>query len=229
VRAINLLPRDDKRRGPDAGKPSPIVLTAIIGAVLVTALLCGLFLMAHSKVTQKQAALDGKQQELGAIPKPATDVVARADAIVADKQARISALNAALARRVAWDRVLREFALVLPSDVWLMKLSGEPPTLSTALTPAPPSTSTSTATPAGGATTSGSEASPTAGSDGSVMFQIEGFTYSQGGVARLLTRLQVIPDFENVQLLSSEAEQQGGRNIIHFRLGADIRQPGGAS
>jgi hypothetical protein len=61
------------------------------------------------------------------------------------------------------------------------------------------------------------------------MFQIEGFTYSQGGVARLLTRLQVIPDFENVQLLSSEAEQQGGRNIIHFRLGADIRQPGGAS
>jgi Tfp pilus assembly protein PilN len=224
MRAINLLPRDDKRRGGSA-KPNAIVLTAIIGAVIVTALICGLFLMAHGTVTQKQAALEGLQHELAAIPTPATDVVARSDALVADKQARISALNAALARRIAWDRVLREFAMVLPSDVWLMKLSGEPPTLSTALAGPAPAAST----PSGTAAPGSSQAPPGAGSDGTVMFQIEGFTYSQDGVARLLTRLQVIPDFQNVQLLMSEATKQGGRNIVHFRLGADIRQPGAGS
>src|ERR671933_117739 len=168
MRAINLLPRDDNRRSAAPPPvPTSVLLTAMIGAVVVTALLCGLFLMAHSKVTERQAALEGLQQELSAIPAPAADAVARSDALVADKQARITALNAALSRRVAWDRVLREFALVLPDDVWLTKLTGDAPTASTA-------TTTETTTP-----------SATVASDGSVMFQIEGFTYSQNGVARL--------------------------------------------
>jgi Tfp pilus assembly protein PilN len=223
MRAINLLPKDDKRR---AGPPIPrnVLLTLVIGAVVVTALLCGLFLMAHGKVTQRQATLDGLQSELSAIPTPATDAVARSDALAVDKQARIAALNAALARRVAWDRILREFAMVLPDDVWLMKLSGDPPLLSTAT-----EGSGAKQVSAADAAAAGVQAPAGAGTDGSVMFQIEGFTYSQNGVARLLSRLQVIPDFEHVQLLTSDAEQQGGRQIIHFKVGADIRSPGGGS
>jgi Tfp pilus assembly protein PilN len=224
VRAINLLPRDDKRRSATSAIPNSVLLTAIIGAVVVTALLCGLFLMAHGKVAQRQATLDGLQHELSAIPTPATDAVARSDALVADKQARITALNAALARRVAWDRILREFAMVLPDDVWLMKLSGDPPTLSTAAPGSEPKQVS-----AADAAAAGVQAPAGAGTDGSVMFQIEGFTYSQNGVARLLSRLQVIPDFEHVQLLTSDAEEQGGRQIIHFKVGADIRPPGGGS
>lgn len=224
MRAINLLPRDDSRRSTGAPIPTPVLLIGVIGAVIVTALLSGLFLTAHGKVTQKQATLDGLQHELSEIPTPAQDVVARSDALVADKQARITALNAALARRVAWDRVLREFAMVLPDDVWLLKLNGEPPTLSTAAAGSEPKTAT-----AAEAAAAGVQAPPGAASDGSVMFQIEGFTYSQNGVARLLSRLQVIPDFEHVQLLSSEAEEQGGRQIVHFTLGADVRPPGGRS
>jgi Tfp pilus assembly protein PilN len=221
MRAINLLPRDDKRK-PATSIPNTVLLTGIIGAVVATALLCGLFLMAHGKVTQKQARLDGLQHELSAIPTPATDQVARSDALVADKQARISALNTALSRRVAWDRVLREFAMVLPDDVWLMKLNGDAPTLSTAAAGSEPKQAT-----AAEAAAAGVQAPAGAATDGSVLFQIEGFTYSQNGVARLLSRLQVIPDFENVQLQTSDAEEQGGRTIIHFKLGADIRPPGG--
>jgi Tfp pilus assembly protein PilN len=224
MRAINLLPKNDKRRGATSAIPNSVVLTAIIGTVVVTALLCGLFLMAHGKVAQKQATLDGLQHELSAIPTPATDAVARGDALVADKEARIAALNAALARRVAWDRILREFAMVLPDDVWLMKLNGDPPTLSTAAPGSEPKAVT-----AADAAAAGVQAPAGAGTDGSVMFQIEGFTYSQNGVARLLSRLQVIPDFQNVQLLTSDAEVQGGRKIIHFKVGADIRPPGGGA
>src|SRR5919202_3114660 len=185
MRAINLLPRDDKRKsGPKP--PNAILLTGIIGAVVVTALLCGLFLMAHGGVSSKQAELDGLQHELAAIPTPAQGQVARSYALAADKQARITALNAALARRVAWDRVLREFAMILPDDVWLQKISGQPPTLSTSLTgPTPAATTPSAA----GAAASGVAAPPNAATDGDVMFVVEGYTYSQDGVARLLSRL----------------------------------------
>ena len=225
MRAINLLPRDDKRKsGPKP--PNAILLTGIIGAVVVTALLCGLFLMAHGGVSSKQAELDGLQHELAAIPTPAQDQVARSDALAADKQARITALNAALARRVAWDRVLREFAMILPDDVWLQKISGQPPTLSTSLTgPTPAATTPSAA----GAAASGVAAPPNAATDGDVMFVVEGYTYSQDGVARLLSRLQVVPDFEHIQLLSSDGAEVNGRGIYHFKVGTDIRQPGGGA
>lgn len=224
MRAINLLPRDDKRKsGPRAA--NAIALTGVIGGVLVTALLCGLFLMAHGGVRSKQAELDGLQHELAAIPTPAQDQVARADAVAADKAARITALNAALARRVAWDRVLREFALILPDDVWLQKVSGQPPTPSTSLTGPTPASPTSAAD----AAASGVAAPPNAATDGNVMFVIEGYTYSQDAVARLLARMQVVPDFEHIQLLSSDSAQLSGRQIVHFKVGADIRQPGGGA
>jgi Tfp pilus assembly protein PilN len=225
MRAINLLPRDDKRKG-GPKPPNAVLLTGIIGAVVVTALLCGLFLMAHGGVSSKQAELEGLQHELAAIPTPAQDQVARSDALAADKQARITALNAALARRVAWDRVLREFSMILPDDVWLQKLSGTPPTLSTSLTgPTPAATTPSTAD----AAAAGVAAPPSSATDGEVMFVIEGYTYSQDGVARLLSRMQVVPDFEHIQLLSSDGAQVNGRSIYHFKVGADIRQPGGGA
>jgi Tfp pilus assembly protein PilN len=227
MRAINLLPRDDKRRSAGSKPANALVLTGVIGGVVVTALLCGLFLMAHGKVRSKQAELVGLQHELSAIPVPAQEQVARSDALVADKQKRITALNTALARRVAWDRVFREFAMVLPDDVWLLRLSGEPPTLSTSLTgPAPASSSTSSAAAAAAA---GAQAPPNVGTDTEVMFMAEGYTYSQNGVARLMARMQVIPDFEHIQLLSSEQAVIAGRTVYHFRVGADIRQPGGGA
>lgn len=222
MRAINLLPRDDKRRG-RSGPPNAVVMTGIIGAVVVTALLCGLLVMAHGKVKSKQAELTGLQQELAAIPQPAQDQVNRADALAADKQARITALNAALERRVAWDRVLREFSMVLPDDVWLLRLSGQPPTLSTSQT-GPASSSSAAASSTPGAPTPSPEST-----DLNVMFLVEGFTYSQSGVARLMSRMQVVPDFEHVQLLSSTRADENGRAIYHFRVGADIREPGDGS
>jgi hypothetical protein len=121
--------------------------------------------------------------------------------------------------------VLREFAMVLPDDVWLLRVTGQPPTLSTALTgptPAAPSAGGSSAA-------TGAAAPPNVATDTEVMFMAEGYTYSQDGVARLMARMQVVPDFEHIQLLSSERAVLGGRAAYHFRVGADVRQPGGGA
>ena len=207
MRAINLLPKDDARRGPQ--KRQWVVLVPVVLAVLLTAVFSAMFLSASGKVKDKQSQLAQLQDELHAIPTPNADRVKTQSALAADKQARVTALSAALSRRVAWDRVFRELSLVLPNDVWLATISAKAPVpSSTAI--APPAT-------AAGATTAATE------------FTIDGFTYSHDAVARLLTRLAVIPDLVNVQLQQSTLTKLGTANAVHFVIVADVRRPGGGS
>ena len=58
---------------------------------------------------------------------------------------------------------------------------------------------------------------------------LDGYTYSQPAVARLLTRLAVIPDLVNVQLQQSTATKIGSTPVVHFTIAADVRKPGGGS
>ena len=210
MRAINLLPRDEKRRAGPA-LPTPVAVTALVSLTVVTVLLCGLFLSAHRNVSARQLELTQKDAELAAIPVPAQSQLQQQDALVADKQARVAALNTALSRRIAWDRILREFALILPDDVWLLSMSATAPTLATV---APNTTSASSTAPALG---------------GQLGFNIEGHTYSHDAVARLLSRLSVIPDLERVQLVTSEETVLGSRTAIHFKIAANVRAPGASS
>ena len=220
MRAVNLLPRDERRRG-GPSIPTPVAITAIGGFTLMVALLGLLFVSARGTVNEGRLELAQKQEELAAIPVPAQSQVAQQDALVADKQARVTALNAALAKRIAWDRVLREFALVLPDDVWLLNMTAKAPTAAT--TAPSPSTSSSTSSSTG----STAAAAPALG--GSLGFTIEGHTYSHDAVARLLARLSLIPDLEQVQLVTSEQAEVANRTIIHFKIAANVRAPGASS
>jgi Tfp pilus assembly protein PilN len=213
MRAVNLLPKDSARR---AGPPVPtaVAATVIGGLVLVSLIISVLLLSAHGKVKSRQLELAQKQAELAAIPVPAQSRLQQQDALVADKSARVAALNAALSKRIAWDRVLREFALVLPDDVWLLSLSATAP-------------SSATATPA--TTTSSTSSSSTPALGGQLGFSIEGYTYSHDAVARLLTRLAIVPDLQQVQLVSSQQAKLGNRTVIHFKISANVRAPGASS
>ncbi|MGB2875559.1 MAG: PilN domain-containing protein [Gaiellaceae bacterium] len=204
MRAINLLPRDDARRGPQ--KTQWIVLVPVVATVLMTGLLAVMFLSASGKVKSRQTQLDGLKAELAAIPTPDASKVQTQNALAADRQSRVSALNAALSRRVAWDRVFRELSLVLPNDVWLATLSAKAPILSSlAQTPSAP--------------TSGALVAAT-------QFTLDGYTYSHAAVARLLSRLAVVPDLVNVQLQQSVLTKVAGAQVVHFVIAADVRNPG---
>jgi Tfp pilus assembly protein PilN len=205
VRAINLLPRDDGRRGPQ--KNQWIVLVPVVLAVLLAALLSAMFLSGSGTVKDKQSQLATLQDELHAIPTPDASRVKTQTALAADKQARVTALSAALSRRVAWDRVFRELSLVLPNDVWLATISAKAPVPSSSAVPPAPA--------AAGASVAATE------------FTIDGYTYSHPAVARLLTRLAVVPDLVNVQLQQSALTKLGNAQAVHFTIVADVRQPGG--
>jgi Tfp pilus assembly protein PilN len=206
VRAINLLPRDDVRRGrPQKGQW--IVLIPVVLAVLLAAVLSAMFLSASGTAKDKQAELATLQSELAAIPTPDASRVKTQTALAADKQARVTALSGALSRRVAWDRVFRELSLVLPNDVWLATIAAKAPVPSSSAVVPPAAASGATVAATG--------------------FTLDGFTYSHPAVARLLSRLAVVPDLVNVQLQQSTMQKVGTGTAVHFVIVADVRRPGG--
>lgn len=60
-------------------------------------------------------------------------------------------------------------------------------------------------------------------------FQIAGYTYSQDAVARLLSRLQVLPDLTGVTLITSTGDKIGERAVVRFSISAGVRPPGASS
>jgi Tfp pilus assembly protein PilN len=126
MRAVNLLPKDDGRQRGPSFRDNPLVIGGVVGTVLVTAVLAAMFLTASTSVADNQKHRDAVQAELAATPVPPPTVPGTSE-LEQEKNARIGALSAALAGRLAWDRVLREVSLVLPDDVWLSSLSASAP------------------------------------------------------------------------------------------------------
>lgn len=210
MRAVNLLPRQHVAKKREA--PNTVVLVAAIGgAAVVLALVAGV-LLANRSVDRQRQQLSAAQAELAVTP--AHHVSAKTNAfrstVLNQRQERSLALASALGKRVAWDRILRRFALVLPNDVWLTSLTGTVPLDAPSTAVAPTTT-------------------PTALPPAATALTIQGYTYSQAGVARLLERLSVLPDLKNVQLQNSQSATVGGQTVFNFTIVSDIRQGRGAS
>jgi Tfp pilus assembly protein PilN len=208
MRAVNLLPRqhvEQKRERPNA-----VALGALIAGAAVLLVLVAGFLLANRSVDRQRQALADARAMLAATP--AHEVSAKTQAfratLLSQREQRSLALAAAIGKRVAWDRILRRVALVMPGDVWLQSLTGSVPLDSTL---APTTTTTPSALPP----------LPTA-------LTIQGYTYSQDGVARLLERLAVVPDLQNVQLQTSQTQKIGNQTVISFTIVSDIWKGRGA-
>lgn len=197
MRAVNLLPLDAR-----AGRRRPPAASlAIAGAgVLAASLLAVGYVSANGTVDSREQELAGLEQELAATRR-ATKPKPAETGVSAERDQRFTALSGAMAERLAWDRVLREVSLVLPEDVWLSNLAA-----------------------GGGSAAAGAAAAPEAGGQ-TVTFN--GFTYSQEGVARLLTRLGLVPDLGEVKLQSSSVTTVGSQQIYNFTILADVISGGG--
>jgi Tfp pilus assembly protein PilN len=205
MRAVNLLPRDERAKRTTA-EQAPIFVGFGLLLVLFVALSV-LFLGASASVKDKQNALGDAKAQLAQLPPLPKAQSAIEAGLAGEQKARVSAVTSALSRRVSWDRVLREFATVLPGDVWLTSLSAHAPSSPASAAPAAPT--------APGAAPTG--------------FVINGYTYSQDGVARLLSRLNVLPDLTNVQLQTSSLTKVGLQDVVQFTILADVAPPGAAS
>jgi Tfp pilus assembly protein PilN len=188
MRAVNLLPREYQNAKSIRHEDPAVVVGSALGVIVMIAL-GGAFMAAHGSANAEQARLSKARLELAQLavhqrptPKPAAPTapitpIVPPPAVTGQEATWLSAVSTNLSQRIAWDRVLREVSLVVPSDVTLLSL-----------TMTAPSTSSAGATP-GGAATQG--------------FVIQGTAFSYDSVARLLSRLALVPDLSNVTLTST--------------------------
>jgi Tfp pilus assembly protein PilN len=196
-----------------AGGRTLLALAAALLAAVALAFVAVSFLGASDAVRKRQQTLDKLDTELATAQQSLPSTPAVEPAIVSERAQRIGALNSALTRRVAWDRMLRQLSLVLPSDVWLTSLD--------AVAPAAPGVQ--------GAAPSPSESGTSAACGGAGTVCVAGYAYTQEGVARLLGRLAIVPSLENVLLQSSARTKLGPRTVYQFAVRADVNPPGAGS
>ncbi len=205
-RSVNLLPSEERSQA--RGRRPSLVKLAVPVAVAVPVVALGfMFVSAHGQVSSSQAELDALNSEIAALPRPQGAVI---DAAVKGSQAtRAQVVASLLGGRVAWDAVLRDVSRVLPENVWLNSFQAQV---------AP--TSTTGGIPVAATAIPGVAAAPTG-------VQIDGYTYGQTDVARLLARLATLPSLSNVTLTASKVETKGAKSIVHFQIAADLN-PGGS-
>lgn len=198
MRAFNLLPKEEIKAEKESKQSAiPHVIVALAG-VLVFAALAAFYLSSSASVTKETGELDDLRGTLASlqVPEKQPQSPGAGTDIGSERSGRTAALSAALADRLAWDRVLRELALVLPADVTLDSLD--------ATAPSPGS----------------------AGATGSAVssFRVTGTSVSQASVARLLSRLQVIPELQSVQLEFATASEDPSKPGVNFAITASVRQ-----
>jgi Tfp pilus assembly protein PilN len=213
MRAVNLLPRDLQQRKSLREEDPAVVVGSALGVVVMIALGAAFF-VAHGKASSEQARLERARLALAAIsqkqhaqPKPRkpsepiTPIVPP-PAVTGQEAAWLSAVTTTLSQRIAFDRVLREVSLVIPDDITLTSL-----TMSAPLVSAVPTLPTQAA--------------------GSQGFVIAGNAYSYDSVARLLSRLALVPDLSGVSLTNSSSGaapgSSGSSAGVQFNISAEIK------
>jgi Tfp pilus assembly protein PilN len=214
MRAVNLLPRDLERQRGEGGR-APLFVAAG-GLAAMTAAAAVLFVSASGSISDQQSRLDSLEASIARIPNAGGQPAVAPGTIAQERADRVAALSAALTTQVPLDRLLRALAYVLPEDAWLTGMTAAAPT--TASTGAAP-----TAAPA---TTQG--------------VTIQGATYSNLSVARVLARLASIPSLENVRLTAtarvepttdqsdakSKKKKKKQKTVVTFTIDANVSGSG---
>jgi len=205
MHAFDLMPKEETReKGARVGRAK--IAAALLGLVLIAGLAAA-YLYTGAGVMSKQGELDDLRAQLAELQVPAEEPSSGAPALAGEGQGRTTALSAALAVRIAWDRVLREVSLVVPEDVWLTQLSASTPN----------------------AAQGGAAPAVATGSTSPNSLAAVGFAGSQESVALFLSRLESIPELTSVQLqASTRTESETGR-AYSFTVLAGVDALGAAS
>ena len=202
TRAVNLLPPDLAPQKKSAVGPAEIGV-----GVAAVAVLAGLFILyngASGEVDEATQRLDTVVAEQEALAQSAQELEASVGVgsvtspLIGEEGERASALSNALQTRTAWDRVLRNITVVMPAETWLRGLGGT-------------STTSDVALSAGGA-----ELVST--------LTLTGFSISRDGVAKLLSRMEAIPELATVQLLAATQTTLRGESVVEFSITATLEE-----
>jgi Tfp pilus assembly protein PilN len=180
---INLLPPEITQKRRDEKRWRWVAL----GAIAIAVVLVAVFALAQLLVASKQGEVAGIKQQAEGLAQEA-DRFQVFQVKEADLATRRGIADMALAGRIDWSGLCSEVALVLPSDIYLIRLYAVEPTRDLA-----------------GVVTPGSLALDARAID--YPFDVPDLGYKS--VAKLLVRLSELPDVQSVWLTSSVKPAEG--------------------
>jgi hypothetical protein len=206
MRAVNLIPSDDRGGGVGAGRSEGAAygVLALLAVLAVLALLYGL---ARHQVSSRRAQLATVAASTQRVQRAAT-ALSSYSSFDALREQRVKAVNELVDARFDWAHTLHELGRVIPSGTSISTLTGTigaPVAAGTTGAVTAPSATTS-ATSSASSTTAGAPAAAvtSATPPGSVpTITLGGCATSQANVALTLERLRLIDGVSNVSLKSS--------------------------
>ena len=201
MRRVNLLPEGYRPRTPRALSGSAYM---VVGVLAVLVVMLAVYTLSSNQVNSRQGEIAQAEQET-------RDAEARAGALAGYgafatvKQTRLESVRRLATVRFDWERMMRELALVLPSDTWLLDMNASTvPQDGSAPAGAP-------AAPAsGGASAGGSGTGPAPGAPVSPSLTLSGCAKRQRDVAVLMVRLRKLYRADDVELTESAEEGADG-------------------
>jgi Tfp pilus assembly protein PilN len=120
MRPVNLIPVED-RRGEQAPLRTGPVAYIVLGALVLTLAGVTMLVLTDNKISDRKSELAQVQRE-DAAAKTRAESLASYTQFAALHEARVQTIASLADSRFDWERVMRELALILPPDVWLVSL-----------------------------------------------------------------------------------------------------------
>lgn len=122
MRPVNLIPAEERRGDRASSRTGPLayVLVGVLFAILAGV---AVLVLTSNQIADRKAELTQLQREAAAAEARAQQLSAYTSFHQVSLQ-RTSTIASLADSRFDWERVLRELALVLPRDVWLVNVTG---------------------------------------------------------------------------------------------------------
>ena len=121
MRAVNLIPPEDRRGDRAPARRGPLAYV-VVGGLAAALAAVTLMVLASNQIADQQSEITTLQSQESQAKAEADRLKPFAE-FASVQQAREDTVSSLARSRFDWERVLRELAIVMPSDVWLIKLS----------------------------------------------------------------------------------------------------------
>lgn len=187
MRAVNLIPVEDRRGLRGGGSGSGVASYIVLGVLAAIVVMSAAYTLTNRSLSDHRAQLESVQSQV----QDAQAQVQRYSSytgFTALRQKRTETVRSLASSRFDWSHALHELARTMPTNAWLTSLKG-------------------TVTP--GVSIDGGSTDPLRGSLPNPALEVVGCTTSQADVAKVISSLRRVDGVERVSLSSSQKLEEG--------------------
>jgi Tfp pilus assembly protein PilN len=191
MRPVNLIPPEQRRGEHAQARTGPLVYI-VVGALALVLAGVTMLVLTDNQIADSKAEVATLKREDAAAAAQAKRLFAYSQFRTLAEQ-RVATVRSLADSRFDWERVMRELALVLPSNVWLTSLNA-----------------TATSSASAGGSEGGGSASGLRGAIAGPALELSGCATGQEAVAEFVTVLEDIDGVTRVGIETSELASKRG-------------------